>query len=288
MYITKVLNNSLVLAKDDMGNEIIIMGKGLGHNHRAGYELKNQEIEKMFVLYDEGIKKNILQLASEIDEVYFSIAQKIIAYAITKYNLKLMNHIYLALTDHIAFAVKRFKTNIVIENHYLSEIKDFNSNEYDIGVYALKIIEEDLNLKLPEEEIGNIAGHFINAQQDNPYSEKNKKVSKLVNDILQIVHYHFAIIYNKESFYYTRFVMHLKAFAQRFLSNQSNKEQVDFIYEQVKTNCKEEYQCVKKIRTYIRNEYERDLPIPEELYLMIHIRKILGDLKEVDTQSTED
>ncbi|WP_027631521.1 PRD domain-containing protein [Clostridium hydrogeniformans] len=288
MYITKVLNNSLVLAKDNMGNEIILMGKGLGHNHHAGYKLKKEEIEKMFVLHDEVIKKNILQLASEIDEVYFSIAQKIIDYAITKYNLKLMNHIYLALTDHIAFAVKRFRSDIIIENHYLSEIKDFNPNEYDIGVYALKVIEENLNLRLPEEEIGNIAGHFINAQQDNPYSDKNKKVSKIVNDILQIVHYHFAIIYNKESFYYTRFVIHLKAFAQRFLSNQSNKEQVDFIYEQVRINCEEEYQCVKKIRTYISNEYGRELPVQEELYLMIHIRKILSDLKESSTESSED
>lgn len=280
MHITKVLNNSLVLAQDNSGNEIILMGKGIGHNHSVGYELKKEEIEKIFVLHDEGIKKNILQLASEIDEVYFNIAQLIIDYAITKYNLKLMNHIYLALTDHIAFAVKRFKSNILIENHYLSEIKEFNPNEYDIGSYALKVIEENLDLRLPEDEIGNIAGHFINAQQDNPYSDKNKKVSKIVNDILQIVHYHFAIIYNKESFSYTRFVMHLKAFAQRFISNKPNKEQVDFIYEQVRANCKSEYECVKKIKTYINNEYSKELPKQEELYLMIHIHKILGELNE--------
>lgn len=280
MYITKILNNSLVLAKDNTDNEIILMGKGLGHNHSIGYELKKEEIEKIFVLHDETMKKNIIQLASEIDEVYFNIAQIIIDYAITKYNMKLMNHIYLALTDHIAFAVKRFKSNIRIENHYLSEIKDFNPNEYDIGSYALKIINETLNLQFPQEEIINIANHFINAQQDNPYSEKNKKISKIIKDILGIVHYHFAIIYNEDSFYYKRFVTHLKAFAQRFLDKHPNKEQVDFIYEQVRANCQSEYECVNKIKTYIYNEYSRNLPIQEELYLMIHIHKILGELDE--------
>jgi beta-glucoside operon transcriptional antiterminator len=180
MYITKILNNSLVLAKDNTGNEIILMGKGLGHKNSVGYELKKEEIEKIFVLHDEIMKRNIVQLASEIDEVYFNIAQIIIDYAITKYKMKLMNHIYLALTDHIAFAVKRFTSNIVIEHHYLSEIKDFNPNEYDIGVYALKTINENLNLQLPQEEIANIAGHFINAQQDNPYSDRNKKISKII------------------------------------------------------------------------------------------------------------
>lgn len=280
MYITKILNNSLVLAKDNTDNEIILMGKGLGHNHSIGYELKKEEIEKIFVLHDETMKKNIIQLASEIDEVYFNIAQTIIDYAITKYNMKLMNHIYLALTDHIAFAVKRFKSNIIIENHYSSEIKDFNPNEYDIGSYALRIINENLNLQFPQEEIINIANHFINAQQDNPYSEKNKKISKIIKDILGIVHYHFAIIYNEDSFYYKRFVTHLKAFAQRFLDKHPNKEQVDFIYEQVRANCKSEYECVNKIKRYIYNEYSRNLPVQEELYLMIHIHKILGELEE--------
>ena len=280
MYITKILNNSLVLAKDNTDNEIILMGKGLGHHHSIGYQLKKEEIEKIFVLHDETMKRNIEQLASEIDEVYFNIAQIIIDYAITKYNMKLMNHIYLALTDHIAFAVKRFKSNIIIENHYLLETKDFNPNEYDIGTYALRIINESLCLELPQEESINIAGHFINAQQDNPYSEKNKKISKIIKDILGIVHYHFVIIYNEDSFYYKRFVTHLKAFAQRFLDNQPNKEQVDFIYEQVRNNCKAEYECVKKIKTYIFNEYSRNLPIQEELYLMIHIHKILGELEE--------
>ena len=282
MRIKKVLNNSLVLAQDELENEVILMGKGIGHNHSSGDELEKDDIEKIFILHDEKIKKSILQLASEIDEVYFNIAQIIIDYAKTKYKLKLMNHIYLALTDHIAFAVKRFNTNVIIENYYLSEIKEFNPSEYDIGSYALKVIEENLSLKLPEEEIGNIAGHFINAQQDNPYSDKNKKATKVVNDILQIVRYHFAITYNKESFSYTRFIMHLKAFAQRFISNKPNKEQVDFIYEQVRANCKDEYECVKKIKNYIHNEYSRELPKQEELYLMIHIRKILGELNEVN------
>lgn len=282
MYITKILNNSLVLAEDNLGNELILMGKGLGHNHSIGFELESEDIEKIFILHDETMKKNIIQLASEIDEEYFNIAQMIIDYAMTKYNMKLMNHIYLALTDHIAFAVKRFKSNIIIENQYFQEIKDFNPHEYDIGINALNIINKQLNVNLPREEIANIAGHFINAQQDNPYSERNKKVSKIVKDILGITHYHFSIIYNEDSFYYKRFVTHLKAFAQRFLNNQPNKEQVDFIYDHVRNNCNDEYECVKKIKAYIKHEYAKELPIQEELYLMIHIHKILGELHDLN------
>lgn len=278
MHITKVLNNSLLLAKDDNEKEIILMGKGIGHNHKIGSELNKEDIEKTFVLRDETIKRNIVELASEIDAEYFNIAQAIIVYAVEKYDLKLMNHIYLALTDHIAFAVRRFKDGILIENYYLDEIRELSPKEYDIGVYALTILKEYLGLELPEEEIANIAGHFINAQQDNQYSDRNKLSSKIVNAILQIVHYNFSIVYNKESFYYKRFVTHLKTFTQRFLANEPTKEEVDFIYEQVRNNCKAEYECVKKIRAYIYTEFSRELPVQEELYLMIHIHKIIGEL----------
>ena len=123
MYITKVLNNSLLLAKDANEKEIILMGKGIGHNYKIGSELNKEDIEKTFVLRDETIKRNIVELASEIDAEYFNIAQTIIGYAIEKYDLKLMNHIYLALTDHIAFAVKRFNDGIIIENYYLYFVK---------------------------------------------------------------------------------------------------------------------------------------------------------------------
>ncbi|MFA3991035.1 CAT RNA binding domain-containing protein [Clostridioides difficile] len=47
MYITKVLNNSLLLAKDDNDEEIILMGKGIGHNYKAGSELNKKDIEKI-------------------------------------------------------------------------------------------------------------------------------------------------------------------------------------------------------------------------------------------------
>lgn len=57
MYITKVLNNSLLLAKDDNDEEIILMGKGIGHNYKAGSELNEKDIEKIFVLHDENIKE---------------------------------------------------------------------------------------------------------------------------------------------------------------------------------------------------------------------------------------
>lgn len=50
MRVIKVLNNSLVLALNDEGQEIILMGKGIGFQKTIGYKLSPKEIDKVFVL----------------------------------------------------------------------------------------------------------------------------------------------------------------------------------------------------------------------------------------------
>ncbi|MCR1130823.1 hypothetical protein NE172_07635 [Clostridium botulinum] len=48
MQIVKVMNNSLILARDENDKEIVVMGKGLGFKRKAGEELDTEKIEKIF------------------------------------------------------------------------------------------------------------------------------------------------------------------------------------------------------------------------------------------------
>ena len=63
MRVIKVLNNSLVLALNDEGQEIILMGKGIGFQKTIGYKLSSKEIDKVFVLKDRELSRRIIRLA---------------------------------------------------------------------------------------------------------------------------------------------------------------------------------------------------------------------------------
>ena len=102
MRVVKVLNNSLVLALDEAGQETILMGKGIGYHKSIGYQFQESEIEKVFVLKDKEVSRNIIRLAAETDAVYFELAKSVIDYAIETFGMKLMDHIYLSLTDHLS------------------------------------------------------------------------------------------------------------------------------------------------------------------------------------------
>lgn len=282
MRVIKVLNNSLVLVLDKNGRELILMGKGIGYNKSTGYHMKESEIEKVFILKDRDISKNIIRLAAEIDNRYFELAEKVISYAVDQFQMELMEHIYLGLTDHLSFAVKRMESGIEVQNFYTSNLKKFNPNEFSVGLYACRLMKEELHIELPVDEAGNIAFHFINAQQNNPYSIQNRKINEAVKGILDVVKYNFAITYDEDGIAYTRFVTHLRTFAQRLVnSEQIREDSEDLLFDRIISVCEREYQCVKKIGIFIKETFYMQISRQEELYLTIHIHRILEEYTAV-------
>lgn len=281
MRVVKVLNNSLVLALDDDGKEVILMGKGIGFHKSTGVQIKKEEIQKVFVLREREISRNIIRLAADIDAVYFELAKSIIDYGKEKYHMQLMDHLYLSLTDHISYAVQRVREGISFQNFYTLEMRRFNPNEFDVGNHALDLIEERTGVRLPEDEAGNIAFHFINAQQDNPYNSQNQVINSVVGDIMNIIKYNFRVVFDKDSTAYSRCMTHLRLFVQRLMKREMiPDEKNQFLYEQIMEACAREKGCVEKIEVYIRERFHVTITTQEELYLMLHIHRVLDSLYE--------
>ena len=278
MRVIKVLNNSLVLALDNAGQESILMGKGIGFHKSIGYEFQESEIEKVFVLKDKEVSRNIIRLAAETDSVFFELAKAVIDYAIEQFDMKLMDHIYLSLTDHLSFAARRVREGIVLQNFYTLEMKKFNPQEFQVGEYAVNLMRERLDLEIPEDEAGNIAFHFINAQFNHPYNSQNLLISRTLDAVLDIVKYAFGITYNEDSTSYSRYVTHVRLFAQRLVSrNQLPDEKNDILYEQIHSICQKEFECVEKIQIYVYEQFRQKLSSQEKMYLALHIHRILED-----------
>ncbi len=278
MRVVKVLNNSLVLALDEAGQETILMGKGIGYHKSIGYQFQESEIEKVFVLKDKEVSRSIIRLATETDAVYFELAKSVIDYAIETFGMKLMDHIYLSLTDHLSFAARRIRDGIVLQNFYTLEMRKFNPNEFQVGEYAVRLMSGQLGMEVPMDEAGNIAFHFINAQYDHPYNSQNLLIASTVKDILDIVKYSFGVTYKEDSTPYSRYVTHVQLFVQRLVSrNQLPDEKSSLLYEQILAVCQKEFECVDKIQIYVTDKFRQKLTSQERMYLALHIHRVLEE-----------
>lgn len=280
MIVEKVLNNNVVVSIDPKTKkEVILMGSGIAFNKKPGQQIDEKKIEKTFVIDDENLGNKIKKLINQIPEGIFEITDEIITHAIVELNTVLDKQIYVSLADHIAFAVKRFRSGIIIKNELLNEVRRVHKAEFKVSLWAVDYINEKLGIELPEDEAGFIALHFVNAG----YRETTMKSitsTKIIKDILNIIKYNFAIELDEDDLNYDRLLTHLKYFAKRIVNNnQSNSTDSGFI-KMISTTYPEAYECAVKIGDYILKNNDYYVNDDEIVYLTMHIQRVITVARE--------
>ncbi|MBU8917846.1 BglG family transcription antiterminator LicT [Neobacillus sp. 114] len=275
MKIAKVINNNVISVMDEQNKELVIMGRGIAFQKRPGDVVDESKIEKVFRLENKDVSEKFKTLLYEIPLEYMAVSEEIINYAKVKLGKKLNDSIYVSLTDHIHFAIERHQKGINISNALLWEIKKIYQDEFSIGREALKMIQNKLGITLPEDEAGFIAMHIVNAEL-NDEMPNLVNITKLIQDILNIVKYHFKIELDEESLNYFRFLTHLKFFAQRLFSGSHLDSEDDFLYNLVKEKHKEAFACAQKIKDYITKAHQHEITKEEMGYLAIHIHRVVN------------
>ncbi|ADO58147.1 MULTISPECIES: PRD domain-containing protein [Paenibacillus] len=274
MIIEKVLNNNVLLTKNDKGKEVIVMGRGISFKKVAGDPVDDHKIDKIFMLNENEFTARLTELLNDIPVSHLEVVNEIVTHAAEVLDTELSDNIYLTLTDHIHFAIQREEKGLALKNAMLYEIKRFYKKEFAVGLDALQKIENTLGVKLGEDEAGFIALHMVNARIDGNEMKATLKMTEIVQHILNIITYHYGIVLDESSFSYSRFLTHLQYFAMRVIRKEVIHSGEEFLYNQVKQTYTEAFACTQKINEYLEKTYDQYLSKDEYVYLTIHIHRV--------------
>ncbi|MBA9026429.1 MULTISPECIES: BglG family transcription antiterminator LicT [Bacillaceae] len=274
MRVKKIFNNNVILTEDDKQQEIVVMGRGLAFQKKIGDEIDETKIEKTFTIHSKGVSDKLSQLLEEIPLEHFELSNDIIELAKKELGCQLNESIYLSLTDHLHFVLTRIQEGLIIKNALLWEVKKFYKDEYEVAKQAIGMIEERTGIRIPEDESASIALHLFNARQDSVGMEQTMVMTKIVNDIITIVKYHFGITFDEDSMNYSRFITHLRYFGYRIQRGELSQEGDDSLFDQVIKQYPEAYQCTLKVQTYLQLNYHVKMTKDEMVYFMIHIHRV--------------
>lgn len=203
MRIHKVLNNNAVIVLDKWGNEEIICGCGIAFKKRSGDIIPLQNDYQHYALKNKQANEKLQQLVSELPIEYLEVSQMVIDQTKEMLGATLDEVILLTLSDHLHMVVERYKNGLPVKNTLLWEIKRFYPKEFAGGIQALDIIEKKLNIRLPEDEAGFIAFHFINANsQKNKHGKDATQITQFISEIDGIVRNSFGIEFQQDDVYY--------------------------------------------------------------------------------------
>lgn len=275
MVIKKIFNNNIILAEDDKQLEHIILGRGIAFQEKKGNTVEQSKIDKVFVLKSDQTMDKFIQLLDEIPVNQLEVTTKIVDAAEKELETTFDDSIYIGLTDHIHYAVDRYKKKHPLKNALLWEIKKFYGKEFRAALHSLEIINYYEEICLDEHEAGYIALHFVNAQQDGEEMQQTIITTEVIEELVKIVKYHFKMDLDENSLNYARFVTHMKFFLKRiFQFDLAGSDDESVLYDQVTLNYPEAASCVNKLVHYLEKKFAIQIHNDEKLYLILHVQRL--------------
>lgn len=277
IIIEKVINNNIISAYEKSGAEVIVMGRGIGFKKKQGEVVPADQISKIFRIKSRTLAEQFKELLANMPLERVRISDEIISHAKNHLKLKLNQSIYVTLTDHINFAIERVSQGIEPQNALLWEIKRFYPQEFQLGIYALELIQDRLDILLPEDEAGFIALHFVNAEYGTDIRDAVKFPDQM-QAIVDIVERDLGILLDESSLHYERFMTHIKFLIQRIyrkeLLSSEDRELSLLMQRKYPREYPREYQCSVKVAEYIMQATGSRLSEEEIMYLSVHIRRV--------------
>ncbi len=275
MIIKKVFSNNAISALSD-GQEVVLTGKGIGFAKKSGDDVDEEKIEKRFIP-PYGVDSKFEKIMQTIPIEYLVIGEQIYESARDTLCTELHQQLVLDLADHISFAVERSKTMDMDELFLLDDIRDVYPREYAIGERAVATINSTLQLSLPKEEIGYIAFHIVNAEKGDRTTAP-KQLMEFVKEVLdRFERMYPGVADHKDSFAYARFVVHLRFLGNRVLRKETFEPYGDEMLKEEFLKDDKLKQSLCDICSSIKMKFDYILSEQEQLYLLIHMKRILKE-----------
>jgi transcriptional antiterminator len=270
--IKKTLNNNVVIAEHPSLQEVIMIGSGLGFGKKKGDTIDSADAEKLFLLVNEKVQEQYKKLLPHLNEDLIAVMNEVIHYIQNRVGAPLNEHIHIALTDHISFAIKRVEQGMDLKNPFLMETKTLYPLEFEIAREVVEMINNRLNVMLPEGEIGFIALHIHSAITKKKISEVNQH-SQLISTLISLIEDSLEIKINKESVNYLRLVRHLSYTIERVKSGEKVEEP-----KKLAKVLKEEYPICYNLSWKLIKVMQQALKMPvceaEAVYLTMHLQRL--------------
>jgi beta-glucoside operon transcriptional antiterminator len=269
MRVIKKINNNVALCLDNSGNEVVAFGKGIGFR-QPPYEVPLSLIKRTYY----SINPIYLEMVNDIPLEVFETSAKIVDYGRTKLSNLSNSNIVFTLADHINFAIRRYKENMMVSLPIIYDIQYLFDIEMSIGNKALDIIENNLHYRLPNEEAAYIALQFINAEGFENDSNSQHTNEVIVQQVTSIIESNIGITIDKNSKNYSRFVTHLYYLLKSGNRKKTTENKYDDMYRSLISSWPKIYACTSEIREYLNDVLSWNLTNEECIYLMLHINRL--------------
>lgn len=279
MKVIQSYNQNAVSVLDKDGSELVLIGRGIGFGKKKGDTIDISKASKVFKYYYTTYEKKLIESLNEVPEDILLMSEEITVKASELLEEELNPAFLFSLSMHIQYALDRAAEYGEIINPFSYELKYIYPKEYQAAQWSVDYLRKKYNLFLYDSEIIFFTLHFVNGLQSST-SQFNEvvKLSNILGNITELIDREFHVPINKDSLFYSRFILHLRYFILRKLNGDYViNEELEELYHYASSKFLEADTIVCKIDTLLKEKYEFDFEQDENLYLMLHVQRLIDE-----------
>ncbi|HEY0187651.1 MAG TPA: PRD domain-containing protein [Cellulomonas sp.] len=276
MRVAKVFNNNVVLAVDDLDQDVVLMGRGLGFQMHTGDVVDDERVERRFVPGGATTPERIVALVEEIPVAEIDLTQRIVDEARDQLGTHVSAHVVIPLADHISFALRRARAGLTITYPLQWEVQHLYPREVAFARSALRTIREATGVDLPQLEAVPLALHFVNAQFGAGDLSRTMEMTEVFAAVLGIVRDQHGIELDEESLDVARFVTHLRYLLVRQQRGVPLPDLQGVLRDTVREQHPQASASAEVIRDLLEERFGYRVTGDEVLYLALHVARLTG------------
>ena len=273
-----MLNNNVVLARDEIGREAILTGRGLGFQRKRGQDVDASLISRRYIPADNA--QSVAEVIAGIPLERLALIERVFRKAARGLNTDVPSSTLIAVVDHINQAMARVYQGLTMDYPLRAEVAHLHPEELRLAEAMVEEINAAQEVQLPGGEAVALALHLFTAAIGAPSAQAASEQSRLIGQVMGLLEKSFGEAFDADSVNAARFAVHLRYFLVRARTAvQIEDGTSSLVAEALRVFDPDAYRVARRIRDLLEIRLNTAVTDDETAYLALHVARLTSSLQ---------
>lgn len=273
-----MLNNNVVLARDEIGREAILTGRGLGFQRKRGQDVDASLISRRYIPADNA--QSVAEVIAGIPLERLALIERVFRKAARGLNTDVPSSTLIAVVDHINQAMARVYQGLTMDYPLRAEVAHLHPEELRLAEAMVEEINAAQEVQLPGGEAVALALHLFTAAIGAPSAQAASEQSRLIGQVMGLLEKSFGEAFDADSVNAARFAVHLRYFLVRARTAvQIEDGTSSLVAEALRVSDPDAYRVARRIRDLLEIRLNTAVTDDETAYLALHVARLTSSLQ---------
>ena len=268
-----MLSNNVVLARDEIGREAILTGRGLGFQRKRGQDVDVSLVSRRYIPADNA--RSVAEVIAGIPLERLALTERVFRKAARELGTDVPSSTVIAVVDHVNQAMERVRQGLAMDYPLRAEVAHLHPEELRLAETMVAEINAAQEVQLPGGEAIALALHLFTAAIGAPSAQAASEQSRLIGQVMAMLGKTLGEAFDPDSVNAARFAVHLRYFLVRARTAvQIEDGTASLVAEALRASNPDAYRMALRIRDLLEMRLNTTVTEDEVAYLALHVARL--------------